>query len=122
VRQNFDELDQLSKKPKGSSEEMMLWIRRANRTLSMPPKEAFESIQYESKDGKLSREAEPFPPGRNSYPMNVIDVSDENQPSYWITFDMWTEEDGRSDFTLELAVTDVGSKDLEVDLEDLHVM
>jgi hypothetical protein len=49
-------------------------------------------------------------------------VPGADPPAWLLDIDLWTVQDGRSDLTLQVTLTDSGSTICTVDFEDLHVM
>ena len=61
------------------------------------------------------------PPEDASRFMNVVEVTNA-QPKRWsIVMPLWTQEEGRSDLTLELTVIE-HQNDFEIELDDIHVL
>jgi hypothetical protein len=76
-------------------------IRRAlveyGRTLIMPPESAFENA-------------------------DVIPVSNADRPTWSVRFELWTEEEGRSDLSIEFTIADRGDALLDLEVDNVHVM
>jgi hypothetical protein len=53
--------------------------------------------------------------------MDVVEVRGAKLPQFSICMPLWTQEEGRSDLTLELTVK-VLNKIMEVELDDIHVL
>ncbi|MCU0522996.1 MAG: hypothetical protein MUF84_20210 [Anaerolineae bacterium] len=63
-----------------------------------------------------------LPPGGRFTPRSVVDI-EESRPERWSVYvDLWTAEEGRSDLTLELTVSDSTGEFYEVAIDDLHVL
>lgn len=59
-------------------------------------------------------------------PDEAFDISEayevSSQPGVWfVEMTLWTAEEGRSDLTLSLKITEIG-RDIAVEIEDLHVL
>ena len=53
--------------------------------------------------------------------LDIIEIEGRSPESWSVRSDLWTEEEGRSDLTLELTVIDKGDT-VGVELDDIHVM
>lgn len=51
--------------------------------------------------------------------LNIIDI-DENE--WAIDFDLWTQESGKSDLTIQLTIKKISDNNLNIQLEDIHVL
>lgn len=103
---------------------MMLWLDRAGRTLVMPPDEAFEDIEYLDQDGDVLWEtihANEKAWRSNTSVLELCDAGTEAD-AWAVVFSMWTVQDGRSEFSLELTLSLQEDTFMKVELEDLHVM
>ena len=60
------------------------------------------------------------PAARDSY--DVYRVEKANRPTFAVDVDLWTQEEGRSDLTLQLELIDTGRSTYAVTIEDLHVL
>jgi hypothetical protein len=69
------------------------------RTIIMPPDEAFADLE-------------------------VIRVGDEyvEHPTWFVCFDLWTQEEGQSDLTLECTMIFVGKNEVSIEIDGLHVL
>ena len=74
-----------------------LAIRRYGRTLVMPPESAWAST-------------------------DIVEISGVDPHSWSVQFDLWTREEGRSDLTVELTLTENNQDLLDARLEDLRVL
>jgi hypothetical protein len=54
--------------------------------------------------------------------LDVIRVSHATSPTWSITVPLWTVEEGRSDLTLECTVIDKGLPELDIEIDNLHVL
>lgn len=62
------------------------------------------------------------PPPANAYStLDAIKVKNAVMPTWSIRAPLWTEEEGRSDLTLELTIT-LDANNPRVELDDLHVL
>ena len=51
--------------------------------------------------------------------LNIIDI-DENE--WAIDFDLWTQESGKSDLTIQLTIKRNSDKSLDIKLDDIHII
>jgi hypothetical protein len=61
-----------------------------------------------------------MPPGTGG--MNVLEIKGSSPAQWYVGIELWTVEEGRSDLTLELTLTDCPADFYVVDLDDLHVL
>jgi hypothetical protein len=96
VIHEYDKLVKMSGGIQLSASEMAAAISDYGSTLVYPPAVAFDSI-------------------------DAVGVLSSKPPKWSIVFPLWTEEEGRSDLTLELTVIEepVG---LRVEIDNLHVL
>ena len=70
------------------------------RELRMPPESVFETFDEDN--------------------LWVIELK---SPRSWVVLvDLWTVEEGRSDLTLELVLTDTGGEQYDIEIVSLHVL
>ena len=62
-----------------------------------------------------------IPPGNAFDLMDMVEVRDAQPPRWSITVPLWTQEEGRSDLSLELTLIG-GQKPFGVELDDIHVL
>ena len=53
--------------------------------------------------------------------MNVVEVKNTNPKRWSVQIPLWTQEEGRSDLTLEMTVIDQ-KKDFSIELDNIHVL
>lgn len=59
----------------------------------------------------------------SAYPeIDAIKVNRAGPPTWSITVPLWSEEEGRSDLTLECSVIDRGVQELDIEIDNLHVL
>ena len=71
-------------------------IRNYGRTLVMPPDTAFSQL-------------------------DVVPVKNARPPRWSVRMNLWTIEEGQSDLSIELTLTEMG-EDYIVELDDIHVL
>lgn len=97
VAGEYDALASMTRGVRLSSDALETAVKRYGRTLRMPPDDAFSEL-------------------------DVVEVSESATPTYTVTFDLWTAEEGRSDLSLELLLRDAYSGAFEIEVTDLHVL
>ena len=63
-----------------------------------------------------------MPPDAAFSKLDIIRVSRATVPTRSVCFDLWTEEEGRSDLSLECTVIDRGGKMPEAEIDGIHVL
>ncbi|MGC3989089.1 MAG: hypothetical protein QM796_05275 [Chthoniobacteraceae bacterium] len=79
-----------------SSEEISRTLSDYGRTIVMPPENAFEQL-------------------------NVVEVKGACPRQFSVYMPLWTQQEGRSDLTMELTVK-ASENGMEVELDDIHVL
>ena len=63
------------------------------------------------------------PPADAFKQLDLIKIRNSKPKGYSLRFDLWTEEEGRSDLSLEATVFDYGfAAQLRWELDDIHVL
>ena len=93
---DYQRLASLTEGHRLSADEMRQAITRYNRTLIVPPEEAYGEI-------------------------DAIQVQNSGPPSWSVRMPLWTEEEGRSDLTLELTMTEL-TDGFIIEIDDIHVL
>jgi hypothetical protein len=96
VGAQYRQIEELTHSIRLSAQEIQTAITEYGRTLTLPPDSAYELL-------------------------DIIRVNNVELEQYSIRMPLWTQEEGRSDLTLELTVKIVGDN-LEVALDDIHVL
>ncbi len=96
VAGQFDELEVLTNGVRLSSEEIGKAVSGYGKMLVLPPEDGFRL-------------------------MEIIEIKNA-QPKRWsITMPLWTQEEGRSDLTMEMTVIE-RQEGIAVELDDIHVL
>lgn len=61
------------------------------------------------------------PPDTVFSDIDIVRVTNADEPTLSIRLSLWTVEEGRSDLTLECTVIDTGEM-LEIEIDDIHVL
>ena len=91
----YGELERLTQGVRLSAQEVAKAVADYGRTLIIPPAEAFNL-------------------------MEVAQIRGSSPQRWSITMPVWTKEEGRSDLSIEMTLTDHGSG-LGIEIDDLHV-
>jgi len=97
ARRDYEALQRLSRGRRLTATELRQAVEEYGRTIIMPPDEAFEDL-------------------------DVVDVDAPSPMRHGVRFDLWTAQEGRSDLTLEMTITDVGADSYDLQIDDLHVL
>ena len=92
----YQEVADLTGGDRLSADEISRAIADYGRELVLPPEQAYESI-------------------------DAIIIEGSNPPSWSVHMPLWTNEEGRSDLTLEMTITGMG-KDVRIEIDDIHVL
>jgi hypothetical protein len=80
--------------------------------------QAFEIAQaIEGYGGRLE-----LPPQTEYHRIDAVPVTSARQPAFHVVFPLWTEEEGRSDLSIELLLTQIDGSIYDVELLDIHVL
>ena len=63
-----------------------------------------------------------MPPGDLASHLEITRVLAAGPRKLAVALDLWTEEEGQSDLSLELTLTDNGDSGFRVEIDDLHVL
>jgi hypothetical protein len=96
VHKEYEQLFKLTNGVRLSTQEITQAIEDYGRILIEPPDQAFDF-------------------------MDIIQVQSDLDMCWSITMPVWTQEEGRSDLSVELTVTDNGNH-FTIELDDLHVL
>lgn len=54
--------------------------------------------------------------------VDAIEITESSPKSWSVRYDLWTEEEGRSDLSLEVTLIDGGNELMRVELDNIHVL
>jgi hypothetical protein len=97
VQGDYDSLERMTKSRRLNAADLSKCVREYRRTLAMPPKEAFQNL-------------------------DVVEIEDSSLKEWDVRVSMWTLEEGRSDLTLELTLTDSDEDLYDFQIDNLHVL
>jgi hypothetical protein len=96
VAGNYDALEQRTGGTRLSAEEMREAVAEYGRQLRMPPTEALED-------------------------MVIVDITAPGPAAWSVVSDLWTEEEGRSDLSLELTLREE-KHGITIEIDNIHVL
>ena len=100
VAGDYAGLEAISRGRRLTAEELRQAVEEYGRELRMPPESVFETFDEDN-----------------------IDVFELARPRSWsVLVDLWTVEEGRSDLTLDVVLTDTGGEQYDIEIVSLHVM
>jgi hypothetical protein len=97
VNGDYRGLEKLSDGRRLTADQIAQGIEEYGETLVMPPDNAFEDL-------------------------DIVEISALPGKQWSVHFLLWTAREGKSDLTLELTVREIGDKEFEIDIDDLHVL
>ena len=80
-----------------TAEQLRQAVEEYGRELRMPPELVFDNL-------------------------DVVEIEDATPRAWSVLVDLWTVEEGQSDLTLELLLTDTGGELYDIEIYDLHVL
>ena len=54
--------------------------------------------------------------------LDVNEIEGAIPRAWWVLVDLWTVEEGRSDLTLEIRLTETGGELYDIEIDNLHVL
>ncbi|HEX6207981.1 MAG TPA: hypothetical protein VF058_06425 [Actinomycetota bacterium] len=96
VRGEFETLESMTRGRRLTASELRASVEAYGRKLARPPEEAWEEI-------------------------DVVEVESESR-IYNVHIPLWTEEEGRSDLTLELTLTEFAPGLFSIEVDGIHVL
>jgi len=97
VQKKYPEIEQLSCGVRLTAEEISQAICDYDGILILPPENDFNNV-------------------------DVIEITESKPRSWSVRYDLWTEEEGRSDLSLEVTLIDSKDEVMGVELDNLHVL
>ena len=80
-----------------TAEQLRQEMEHYGRELQMPSEVEFDNVDVNEMEGAIPR-------------------------AWWVLVDLWTVEEGRSDLTLEIRLTDTGGELYDIETNNLHVL
>ena len=97
VAEDYDGIEEATRSRRLTADQLRQAVDEYGRELRMPPEVAFHNFDVNEIEGAIPREA-------------------------WVLADLWTVEEGRSDLTLEIRITDTGGEIYDIEINNLHVL
>ena len=63
-----------------------------------------------------------LPPNSGDFCLDVIELTGSRPRRWSVDIALWTREEGRSDLTMQVTMTDSGSDLLDVEIDNIHVL
>ena len=98
VAGDYAGLEAVSRGRRLTAEQLRQAVEEYGRELRMPPEPVFDNIE------------------------DVIELEDATRRAWSVLVDLWTVEEGRSDLTLEVVLTDTGGEQYDIEIHNLHVL
>lgn len=97
VRGEYETLASMTRGRRLSAAELSAAVREYGRHLVLPPSDWWNDL-------------------------DVVSAAGSSAPAHHVVVPLWTCEEGRSDLTLELVLTDAGDGSYDVEVAGLHVL
>ena len=97
VAGDYDSIEEATRGRRLTAEQLRQAVEEYDRELQMPPEVVFHNLDVNEIEGAIPRAA-------------------------WVLVDLWTVEEGRSDLTLEIRITDTGGELYDIEINNLHVL
>ena len=94
---HYDGVEGASRSRRLTAEQLRQAVEEYGRELRMPPDVVFDNLDVNEIEGAIPR-------------------------AWWMLVDLWTVEEGRSDLTLEIRLTDTGGELYDIEIDNLHVL
>ncbi len=100
VAGDYAGLEAVSRGRRLTAEQLRQAVEEYGRELRMPPESVFETFDEDN-----------------------LDVYELASPRSWaVLVPIWTVEEGRSDLTLDVVLTDTGGEHYDIEIHDVHVL
>jgi len=97
VAEDYDGLERATRGRRLTAEQLRQEVEEYDRELRMPLEVVFDDLNLNEIEGAIPR-------------------------AWWVLADLWTVEEGRSDLTLEIRLTDTGGELYDIEINNLHVL
>jgi hypothetical protein len=97
VAGDYDGIEEATRGRRLTAEQLRQAVEEYDRELQMPPQAEFHNLDVNEIEGAIPRAA-------------------------WVLVDLWTVEEGRSDLTLEIRLTETGGELYDIEIDNLHVL
>lgn len=98
VKSKYESIVKLTQGIRLQSTDIREAIGEYGRTLIMPPDSEYENL------------------------VDIIEVNNKEPREWSVRFDLWTQEEGRSDLSLEMTLRESDIELMYVELDDIHVL
>ena len=97
VAGDYSGLEETSRGRRLTAGQLRQAVEDYGQELQMPPEAVFDDLDVNEIEGSIPR-------------------------SWWTSVDLWNVEEGRSDLTLEIRLTETGGNIYDIEIENLHVL
>ena len=97
VAEDYDGIEEATRGRRLTAEQLRQAVDEYGRELQMPPEVVFHNFDVNEIEGAIPR-------------------------AWWVLVDLWTVDEGRSDLTLEIRITDTGGELCDFEINKLHVL
>ena len=97
VAEDYDGIEEATRGRRLTAEQLSQAVDEYGRELQMPPEVVFHNLDVNEIEGAIPR-------------------------AWWVLVDLWTADEGRSDLTLEIRITDTGGELYDIEINNLHVL
>ena len=97
VAEDYDGIEEATRGRRLTAEQLRQAVDEYGRELQMPPEVVFHNFDVNEIEGAIPQ-------------------------AWWVLVDLWTVEEGRSDLTLEIRITDTGGELYDIEINNLHVL
>jgi hypothetical protein len=97
VAEDYDGIEEATQGCRLTAEQLRQAVEEYGRELQMPPEVVFHNLDVNEIEAAIPR-------------------------AEWVLVDLWTVEEGRSDLTLEIRLTDTGGALYDIEINNLHVL
>ena len=121
VRADYREIDSLTGKRLEPADKMMTWVEQDRRIIVNPPDEAFADIRFYGVNNAVIDHIA-LQDGSSDRALTIYKRKSHIDQNAWkVDYHLWTAQDGRSDYVLELTLFENDNGKLAVRFDDLHV-
>lgn len=96
-KKDYKALEELTNGVRLSKEDIEMAIADYDATIIMPPSSVYDNL-------------------------DIIEIQNSNPKAWSVRFDLWTEEEGESDLSLELTFIESNHELYNIEIDNIHVM
>src|SRR5262245_31384778 len=99
----------------------LLATGRYDELVRLAPRSRLTAAKIQAAVKEYGRHLVPLPPSAREH-IRYVPVRDAGRPQWSVVVSLFTEEEGRSDLSLELSMVALEFGDYEVQIDDIHVL